>query len=405
MKTGSLVVSLFVASLLFAQGPVFAQTTDVSEEVEVIHEVIKDKKNALNEVNDRIQGLEKEVGRLQKQSKTLQNEVAIIENRTAKLELDIEASDLQISALLDEIQLLDAEVEALGEELDRQRIVLKTALQELNNADQRRLLFLVFGTDSFSEFFERVRFFERVNQRLEKAVKRTTELQRTLQNERQDKEGKLITVQELSDQLETQRIQLTFQQSAKEVLVAQTKSSQSKYESLVADLLAEQRAIQNQIVALQDDIDLRLKAGDQGGEGSSVLNWPLPSSSNRITTLFHDPTYPFRYLFEHSGLDIATPVGTEIRSPAPGYVAWTRQGQLYGNYMMVVHTDGIATLYAHLSSFSAKPDQFVARGQVIARSGGCKGCAGAGLSTGPHLHFEVRKNGIPADPLQYVLKP
>ena len=121
--------------------------------------------------------------------------------------------------------------------------------------------------------------------------------------------------------------------------------------------------------------------------------------------MFNDPDYPFRNLFEHSGLDIAAPVGSEVRSPAPGYVAWTRVGRLYGNYMMVIHQGGVATLYAHLSSFEAAADQFIPRGGVIARTGGCRGCPGAGLSTGPHLHFEVRKNGIPTNPLQYVIKP
>lgn len=402
MKNLSLAIILSFAVVALFQGPVFAQ--DTNGEVEVINEAIKEKKESLGEVNSRIKDLEKEVARLQKQSRSLQTEVAIIENRTAKISLDIEATNLQVDTLLDEILLLDRDIDQLNQELDRQRDVLKTSLQEVYAAEQRNQLFLVFGTESFSEFFERVRFFERVNRRLRQAVDRTQEVQETMQNQRQDKEGKLGSIQELSDELETQRLQLTHQQTAKEVLVAQTEQSQSEYEALVDELLAEQAFIQNQIVALQEDIDRRLKEGDSGGD-SSVLSWPLDAANSRITALFHDPDYPFRHLFEHSGLDIATPTGSAVRSPAPGYVAWTRQGRLYGNYMMVIHADGVATLYAHLSSFEAAPDQFVARGEVIARSGGCRGCPGAGLSTGSHLHFEVRKNGIPTNPLQYVIRP
>lgn len=402
MKNLSLAIILSLSVVALFQVPVFAQ--DANEEVAVINEAIKNKKNTLNEVNSRIKDLEKEVNRLQKQSRSLQTEVAIIENRTAKITLDIEATNLQVDTLLDEILLLDRDIDQLNQELDRQRDVLKTSLREVYAAEQRNQLFLVFGTESFSEFFERVRFFERVNKRLRQAVDRTQEVQETMQNQRQDKEGKLGSVQELSDELETQQLQLTHQQTAKEVLAAQTEESQAEYEALVDALLAEQAFIQNQIVALQEDIDRRLKEGDSGGD-SSVLSWPLDAVNNRITALFHDPDYPFRHLFEHSGLDIATPTGSAVRSPAPGYVAWTRQGRLYGNYMMVIHADGVATLYAHLSSFEAAPDQFVARGEVIARSGGCRGCPGAGLSTGSHLHFEVRKNGIPVNPLQYVIRP
>ncbi|MBU1630090.1 M23 family metallopeptidase, partial [Patescibacteria group bacterium] len=82
---------------------------------------------------------------------------------------------------------------------------------------------------------------------------------------------------------------------------------------------------------------------------------------------------------------------------AGGYVAWNKTGRMYGNYTMIVHPGGIATIYAHLSKFIAKPDTYVERGDVIGLSGGRPGDPGAGLSTGPHLHFEVRQDGIPVN--------
>jgi murein DD-endopeptidase MepM/ murein hydrolase activator NlpD len=123
---------------------------------------------------------------------------------------------------------------------------------------------------------------------------------------------------------------------------------------------------------------------------------------SRISTYFHDPTYPFRKLFEHPGVDLPTPVGTPVKAAAGGYVAFTRTGSQYGNYIMVVHPGGVATIYAHLSKFNVRSDTYVDRGQVIGYSGGRPGDQGAGLSTGPHLHFEVRQDGIPVDPLPFL---
>jgi murein DD-endopeptidase MepM/ murein hydrolase activator NlpD len=72
---------------------------------------------------------------------------------------------------------------------------------------------------------------------------------------------------------------------------------------------------------------------------------------------------------------------------------------------MIVHADGLATVYGHISKPLVAEEQYVTKGQNIALSGGMPGTAGAGnLTSGPHLHFEVRLNGIPVDPLNYMPK-
>ena len=130
--------------------------------------------------------------------------------------------------------------------------------------------------------------------------------------------------------------------------------------------------------------------------------WPI--SSRIITSYFHDPDYPYRYIFEHPAIDIATAQGTSIKSVEAGFVARVKQGGRTGySYIMVIHADGLSTLYGHLNQISVTSDQFVSKGQVIGYSGGVPGTRGAGpLSTGPHLHLEVRLNGLPVNPLLYL---
>ncbi len=99
----------------------------------------------------------------------------------------------------------------------------------------------------------------------------------------------------------------------------------------------------------------------------------------------------------HEGLDVGGPIGTVILAPADGIVKTSKKNYGFGNHVEIDHGYGITTLYGHNSENIVVKGQKVKRGQPIAKIGN------SGLSTGPHLHYEIRVNGTPVDPLYYVL--
>ncbi|HYM62260.1 MAG TPA: M23 family metallopeptidase [Thermoanaerobaculia bacterium] len=99
----------------------------------------------------------------------------------------------------------------------------------------------------------------------------------------------------------------------------------------------------------------------------------------------------------HAAIDISSAVGQPVRSPADGIVVKSEWANGYGNVIYVSHGNGYSTRYGHLSSFAARPGQRVKRGDIIAYVGS------TGRSTGPHLHYEVRLNNVPVNPLEYIL--
>ncbi len=121
--------------------------------------------------------------------------------------------------------------------------------------------------------------------------------------------------------------------------------------------------------------------------GTGTFIWPM---LGRITSEFG-----WRWGRLHEGIDIAAPSGTSVKAADSGTVTFAGWDGGYGYVVRIDHGGGIVTVYGHLSSFLVSPGDVVKKGEVIARSGN------TGRSTGPHLHFEVRVNGKPQDPIRY----
>lgn len=125
---------------------------------------------------------------------------------------------------------------------------------------------------------------------------------------------------------------------------------------------------------------------------------PAPSGSRLAWPLSGPLTSPFgmRWGALHAGIDIGVPIGTPIHAAAAGTVIFCGQMGGYGNVVLVDHGNGLVSLYGHQDRLACSDGQRVGAGQVIGYSGN------TGHSTGPHLHFEVRRNGTPVDPMQYL---
>jgi murein DD-endopeptidase MepM/ murein hydrolase activator NlpD len=117
-------------------------------------------------------------------------------------------------------------------------------------------------------------------------------------------------------------------------------------------------------------------------------------SSNFSLSRFHPILH---YARPHEGIDVSAPMGAPIVAPAGGIVQRVTWETGYGNVLEIDHGDGIITKYAHCSKIVVRPGQKVKRGQIIANVGS------TGLSTGPHVHYEIHVNGKVVDPLTYVL--
>lgn len=394
------------ASLLaiLALGGAAAAWAETSSDAEVaqLQSEIQNRKAQIESINHQLDEYKKKIADYASQASSLKGDVAILENEVAMSELDVAATQNSIEEENLELSILDTNIEDANAKLGKQKDLLNSLLFDINEQDKQGGTFeMIIGARNFSDVFTAATQLQSVNSDLRKTLAATEETRNTLETKKAEREQRLGELSDLQVQLDDKVAELNANVEAKQVLITQTNDSELEYSKLASELRQEQQAITQKINDLQDSVEAKLaNSGDAAAiSDSSAITWPVVGT---ITTLFHDPTYPFRYLFEHSGLDIAVPQGTPIEAAAPGYVAWAQTGRDYGNYVMIIHTNGLATLYAHMSRIDVTTDQYVARGQIIGLSGGRPGTQGAGFSTGPHVHFEVRKNGIPVDPLPYL---
>lgn len=132
------------------------------------------------------------------------------------------------------------------------------------------------------------------------------------------------------------------------------------------------------------------------GGTTVTLTWP---ATGQITQEFGWTDYARSGAYggkPHTGIDIGVPIGTPVRAAGSGRVTTAGWGGGYGNWVVIDHGAGVETIYGHLSSIAVTPGQTVTMGQLIGYSGN------TGYSTGPHLHFEIRINGEPVDPLRVI---
>ncbi len=379
--------------------------TGGDKEIKELSQQINDKQAAIKELRDKIAAYERSLEAERSKSSSLKSQIYILETQIKKKESEIKLNEEEIKKVNLEISKTEDEIKTAENKINQDEQSLSKFLRELYRQDQKKDIEIVVLYSSLSDFFNQIKYTQNVQNKIKNNLKSLKELREKLKQNKKllvDRKTELV---DLKERLEGAKEALEDQQDTKQYLLRKTRNSEARYRKLVNELKAEQARINSEIVALEKTIRAKLSGGkvDKLKQlGEVRFAWPVPS--HVITTYFHDPDYPFRYIFEHPAIDIRAAQGTPLRAAASGYVAKVRDGGRYGySYIMIIHNDGFSTVYGHVSKIYVKPDQFVVQGEVIGATGGMPGTHGAGrLTTGPHLHFEVRKNGIPVNPLDYL---
>ena len=390
-----LLVSFLVPKNIFAQ----TQTTEVLE----LSEKVRQKRSERQQLEREAARLRRALEDKQKETATLQSQLEILDDRITATEADIKAKKSEIDERNLIVKELEEKIRRREEDITRVKKQIASFILTLHQYDERGTLALLLAYRSFSEFFDRTKFLEELQTSVQRSLHQVQDLKKQLEFEKRSVERERDTLDALKKALEEERGGLIEQQGTKTYVLAETKASEQRFQTLLEQARHEQEAAEADVQNLEKTLREKFAGQLPSGVASvGKLLWPVDPSRG-ITAFFHDPSYPFRSIFEHPAIDIRASQGTAIRSADGGYVGRARDAGMGYSYIMIIHDNGISSVYGHVSRINVREGEIVAQGQIIGTSGGLPGTPGAGrLTTGPHLHFEVRLNGIPVNPLEYL---
>jgi len=394
-RTAIALAVLALAASAPASGDVYSRKHQVDARIAALHDKIASTHRRvqtlsaqIDAVSSRIHGLESRVGDVSARLATLETDLALHQRKLDRLQA--------LFALETQRYFFLRRQYALAVERLSARLVEVYEQGDVDTID------VVLSASSFADLLDGIDYVNQVGAADEHiassvgrakvaardARERTRKVRAVVAAETRAVAVRTAQVRAVRDQLVADRRALVASRSSKRVSLATVAANEREAVGEAQALERTSAALTAQIQAAQANASSSYTASSSSSHSSSGFIWPV---NGPVVSPFG-----MRWGRMHTGIDIAVGYGTPIHAAAAGRVIYAGWMDGYGNLVFVDHGNGISTGYAHQSSIAVSNGQTVSQGELI----GYVGCTGHCF--GPHLHFEVRVNGNPVDPLGYL---
>lgn len=369
-------IACFIAAMSLTLTTLFAAPTmdELEQEKENIELAFEEAQKGLADSREELVVVNESIKNLELDIVEIEFEIAGLEERLAEKQAEI--SDIKL-----QLQDIKQDQEDLYEQA-KQRIKV---LYEYGEAGYLEVL---FDSDDMIDLFNRMEYINRLIAFDLNLFDELDKFEEDILAQEAQLEVQEAELSHLTAEANLQKNQLENTVVSKNLEVQSILDDQALYEQMMDDLEEAEKQIDEEIKEL-----IRLsKLKYAGGK----MDWPVPGVY-RVTSNFGPRLHPIHKTWRnHNGIDIGAGGGTPIVAAASGKVILAKYSSSYGNYIIIDHGSGYATLYAHCSKLLVSVNQAVARGETIAKVGS------TGWSTGNHLHFGVQIHGEWVDPMTYV---
>lgn len=347
---------------------------------------VSDDRGKLEQVESRINSIQSEIKKNAGMQKGIASNIADIEESIGLIEEAMVLIGKDIENTQHEIIVKEEELTEAERNIDEKTDVMNSRLRVMYKNKEIGYLEVLFSSEDFGDLLTRLDM-----------VKKVYTHDVNLLKYMEEQKG-IVAVKKM--ELETNKLRLVNSRSNKEAkaenLVVSRGNLSREKDALVQNKVELEKAV-DELNALAKKIEEEIRRKQSDAEyAGGIMTWPAPGYT-RITSMFGYRIHPILKTKKmHTGIDIGVPANSSIVAAQSGTVIAAGYNGGYGKIVMIDHGGGIVTLYAHNNTLLVKEGDKVAKGQAISKSGS------TGLSTGPHLHFEVRENGEYVNPVPWV---
>jgi len=377
----------------------------------------------LNAVTASARVTQTEINKLKEEKKEFERKKREIQSRINTIDFERMTEVAKKSVLDDQIMLTGLEIDNIAETIifyeelisekeleviaakhreDQQLSNYKNRVRDMEENGVISYLEIVFDSTSFSDLLARIDFVGDIMQADERMYKDLIVAKQETEAAKEVLEQTKLEMEDEKSLKESKQVELEEQLDEANALIEKIEADLESERELRATVEAEEEKVQREInqkeaeLRRQQEEERKKKAAQNQVKGTGQLRWPVPSNGN-VTSGFGIRLHPvFKVYRMHQGVDIGAKHGASIVAADTGRVITSSYNSSYGNYIVISHGNGMTTLYAHLSSRKVSEGASVSKGQVIGLAGS------TGVSTGPHLHFEVSVNGSRVNPMKYL---
>jgi murein DD-endopeptidase MepM/ murein hydrolase activator NlpD len=377
LRFGVIWIISVVCCILISTSAIFAQS-----EVDVLQQ-------QRQQVQQQRQQVEQQRDQLKKLETTAEKERSGLQKRLKSTETTLQSQEAELDKSTKALKSLEQSLTKTETSYRQQQLAVVARLQFLQRQRDRQGLSLLLKSSNLNDLLDKRYRLKKLFDSDRKSLATLQEQTTKLNAQRSQVEMKKNEISLIMQQLLAQKNELTAQSSYQKEFIQHLKTNREALESALIQLERDSTSI-GQLIRQRS-------TGDSRGiiiTGHGVMTAPVDAE---ITSGFGYRMHPILgYQKFHSGIDFGADEGTTIRAAAAGVVIYAQWYGGYGNAVILDHGGGITTLYGHTQGFYVAEGDKVQKGQPIAAVGS------TGLSTGPHVHFEVRQNGEPIDPAPYL---